>query len=179
MNNERRGFLKTGGALIAISLGVGTTLLQACGGGDADTDADADAHRTPAQRALLSHLRLVTSGRMREWVALFASDGVLEFPYAPAGVPPRLAGHDELLGYMLHFPETFDVKFVDLAFHEMTDPNVAVAEFRLTGRAIQTGKPYEQVCISVVFTDAQGRITLYRDHWNPLVAIEALSATAS
>jgi ketosteroid isomerase-like protein len=130
--------------------------------------------RSAAQHAVAEHLRLVSSGRIGEWIDLFAPDGVLEFPYAPAGVPRRLEGRDALLAYMTHFPDTFDVRFVDLVFHETADPSTAVAEFRSTGRAVATGKPYEQTCISVVHTDDTGRITRYVDYWNPLVAIEAL-----
>lgn len=136
--------------------------------------------RTAAQHALAEHLRLVSSGRIQEWVELFAPDAVLEFPYAPTTVPRRLQGRDELLAYMRHFPETFDVEFVDLVFHDTADPRLAIAEFGSTGRAVATGKPYEQACISVVHTDADGRITRYLDYWNPLVAMEALQpATAS
>jgi len=135
--------------------------------------------RTPAQHALAEHLRLVSSGRIQEWVDLFAPNGLLEFPYAPEGVPRRLQGHDQLLGYMSHFPETFDVEFVDLVFHDTNDPGLAIAEFESTGRAVATGKPYEQTCISVVYTDDQGKITRYVDFWNPLVAMEALEPKTS
>jgi uncharacterized protein len=135
--------------------------------------------RTAAQHALAEHLRLVSAGRIQEWVDLFAPDGILEFPYAPANVPRRLQGHDELLAYMSHFPETFDVKFVGLSFHDTTDPGLAIAEFRSSGRAVTTGKPYEQTCISVVYTDDRGRITRYVDFWNPLVAMEALAPATS
>jgi ketosteroid isomerase-like protein len=130
---------------------------------------------TVAQHALAEHLRLTAAGQTEEWVKLFASGGVLEFPYAPSGVPRRVVGHDALLAHMADFPRTFDVEFVDLVFHETADPSVAVAEFRSKGTALPTGKPYEQECISVVRTDDQGLITHYRDYWNPLIAIEALT----
>lgn len=133
------------------------------------------SHRTPAQHALAEHLRLISSGQIQEWIKLFSPDGILEFPYAPKDVPRRLQGHDELLAYMSHFPKMFDVKFVDLIFYETKSPNLAIAQFSSVGRAIVTGKPYEQTCISVVHTDDQGRITRYLDFWNPLVAIEALT----
>jgi ketosteroid isomerase-like protein len=138
------------------------------------SNALVSAERVAAQHAVTEHLRLVSSGQIREWVSLFAPDGVLEFPYAPAGVPRTVRGHDALLAHMAHFPQTFDVRFVDLVFHETTDPRVVVAEFRSTGQAIATGKPYEQTCISIVHTDAEARITRYVDYWNPLVAMEAL-----
>ncbi|MER8182211.1 nuclear transport factor 2 family protein [Kitasatospora sp. NPDC094015] len=130
---------------------------------------------TAAQRAVAEHLRLTAAGRTDEWVKLFSPDAVLEFPYAPAGVPRRVAGHDALVAHMSNFPETFDVEFVGLVFHDTVDPSLAIAEFRSKGTALPTGKPYEQECISVVRTDEDGLITHYLDYWNPLVAIEALT----
>jgi ketosteroid isomerase-like protein len=143
------------------------------------TSSTASQHRTAAQRAIAEHLRLLSTGQIQEWVHLFASDGTLEFPYAPKDTPRRLKGHDELLAYMSHFPEMFDVNFVDLIFHDTAHPRLAIAEFASTGRALTTGKPYEQTCISVVHVDDQGRITRYVDYWNPLVAMEALEPAAS
>ncbi|MBW5480566.1 nuclear transport factor 2 family protein [Streptomyces bambusae] len=136
---------------------------------------DTAARRAAAQHALAEHLRLTAAGRTDEWVELFAPDAVLEFPYAPAGVPKRVVGRDALVAHMTHFPENFDVEFVDLVFHDTVDPSLVIAEFRSKGTAVPTGKPYEQTCISVVRTDDNARITHYLDYWNPLVAIEALT----
>lgn len=131
--------------------------------------------RTAAQRALTEHLRLTAAGQVEDWLDLFTADAVLEFPFAPAGVPARLQGREALSAHMTHFPENFDVEFVGLEFHETTDPDRVVAEFRSVGHAVPTGKPYEQTCISVVYVDASGLITRYVDYWNPLVALEALT----
>jgi ketosteroid isomerase-like protein len=139
------------------------------------TADDTVSRRAAAQHAVAEHLRLTAAGRTEEWVKLFAADAVLEFPFAPTGVPKRVVGRDALFAHMSNFPKTFDVKFVDLVFHDTVDPNLAVAEFRSTGTALPTGKPYEQTCISVVRTGRDGLITQYTDYWNPLVAIEALA----
>ena len=130
---------------------------------------------TAAQHAVAEHLRLTAAGQTDEWVKLFAPDGVLEFPYAPDGVPRRVQGHEALVAHMRTFPQTFDVEFVDLVFHDTIDARVAVAEFRSTGTAIPTGKQYRQECVSVVHTDDDGLITHYLDYWNPLIAVEALT----
>ncbi len=45
-----------------------------------------------AQHAVAEHLRLTAEGQTDEWVKLFAPDAVLEFPYAPSGVPQRVSG---------------------------------------------------------------------------------------
>lgn len=138
------------------------------------TEATTD-RLTAAQRAVAEHLRLTAAGQVEEWLDLFTPDGVLEFPFAPAGVPARLQGRDALAAHMTHFPENFDVEFVGLEFHETTDPGRIVAEFRSVGTAVPTGKPYEQVCISVVYVNDAGLITRYVDYWNPLIAIESLT----
>ncbi|WP_433832936.1 nuclear transport factor 2 family protein [Actinoplanes sp. CA-015351] len=139
------------------------------------SDTLVSEQRSLAQHAVAEHLRLVSSGQIDEWIELFTPDAVLEFPYAPAGVPRSVQGRDALIAHMKNFPKTFDVRFVDLVFHQTTEPTTAIAEFRSTGRAVTTDKPYEQTCISVVHTDEAGRITHYVDYWNPLVAIEALN----
>jgi len=131
--------------------------------------------RAAARHTLTEHLRLTAAGRVDEWVKLFAADAVLEFPYAPVGVPKRVTGRDALFAHMSNFPKTFDVEFVDLVFHDTVDPSLVIAEFRSTGTALPTGKPYEQTCISVVRTNDDALITHYLDYWNPLVAIEALT----
>jgi len=140
------------------------------------TAEEDDANRrAAAQHTVAEHLRLTAAGRTDEWVTLFTPDAVLEFPFAPVGVPRRVTGRDALVAHMSSFPETFDIKFVDLVFHETVDPSLVIAEFRSTGTARPTGKPYEQTCISVVRTDDDALITHYLDYWNPLVAIEALT----
>ena len=131
--------------------------------------------RAASQHAVTEHLRLLAAGRIDEWILLYAPDVVFEFPYAPAGMPKQVTGRDALFEHMINFPKTFDVKFGDLVFHETIDPRLVVAEFHSAGTALPTGKPYEQTCISVVRTDDDGRIIHYRDYWNPLVAIEALT----
>lgn len=136
---------------------------------------DIGKRRVAAQHAVSEHLRLTALGRVDEWVMLFSPDAVLEFPFAPAGVPKQVAGRDALLAHMRNFPEMFDVEFVGLVFHETIDPSLVIAEFRSTGTAVPTGKPYEQTCISVVRSNDDGLITHYLDYWNPLVAIEALT----
>jgi ketosteroid isomerase-like protein len=138
-------------------------------------EEDDASRRAAAQHTVAEHLRLTAAGRTDEWVTLFAPDAVLEFPFAPVGVPRRVTGRDALFAHMSSFPETFDIEFVDLVFHETVDPSLVIAEFRSRGTARPTGKPYEQTCISVVRTDDDALITHYLDYWNPLVAIEALT----
>jgi ketosteroid isomerase-like protein len=142
---------------------------------DTHVDSTQSVTRTPAQHALTEHLRLTAAGQTDEWAKLFAPDGVLEFPFAPAGMPRTVQGHEALVAHMANFPKTFDVEFVDVVFHETVDPLLAIAEFRSEGTAVPTGKPYNQEVVSIVHTDDEGLVTHFLDYWNPLIAIEALT----
>ncbi|MFI7211566.1 nuclear transport factor 2 family protein [Micromonospora maritima] len=133
--------------------------------------------RETAQQAFKDHLEYLSSGRIEEWVDLFTEDGVLEFPYGPAGFPQKVVGKQALFDYMQNFPEHFKVEFVDLHFHETVDPTLVIAEFKSVGQALSTGKPYNQTYISVVET-VEGKISRYVDFWNPLVAAEALNVAS-
>lgn len=130
---------------------------------------------TPAQHALAEHLRLVSSGQIDEWIELYAVDGTVEFPFAPAGVPTRVQGREALIAHMRGFPQTFDVKFVDVKFIETSDPHTAVAEYRSEGSVLITGKPYEQTVITVIRLDEAGLVERFVDYWNPLVVMEAMT----
>jgi uncharacterized protein len=133
----------------------------------------ADAVRARNQALFARSLELIEVGAIREWVDLFAPDGVLEFSYPPPGIPARFAGHDALYAHMKTFPDELDLTFSGLTFHDTVDPDLVIAEFVGDGTSVPTGRPVHQTYLSVV-RFAGGRITLFRDFWNPLVVIEAL-----
>jgi uncharacterized protein len=131
--------------------------------------------RRRAQKLFVHNLKLLEQGAMAEWVALFAPDGILEFPYGPDGFPENLKGHEEILRHMEHFPEVLALTFSDPVFHETVDPTLVIAEFIGTGTAVPTGSPVHQTYISIFRTE-NGQIKSFRDFWNPLVVIGALGS---
>ncbi|MFG2847088.1 nuclear transport factor 2 family protein [Kitasatospora sp. NPDC048296] len=122
---------------------------------------------TPAE--LYRHgLRLLLEKDIPGWVDLWDEDGVLEFPFAPQGWPERLAGRQAVADYMRHYPDHVDVHdFPDVKVHRTTDPETIVVEMRGVGRLVETDSPFDMTYIAVV-TVRNGRITSYRDYWNPL-----------
>ncbi|MGD0700500.1 MAG: hypothetical protein ABSA02_11515 [Trebonia sp.] len=58
--------------------------------------------------------------------------------------------------------------------HQTLDPDVAVIEMTATGKLKDTGEPYDQSYV-VVLTARDGRITRYRDYWNPLKALKPVA----
>ncbi|GAA2819699.1 hypothetical protein GCM10019017_77310 [Streptomyces showdoensis] len=120
-------------------------------------------------------LRLLLAEDIAGWVDLWADDGVMEFPFAPPGRPGRLEGRAAVGDYMRPYPEHIalhDFPESDLRVHRTDDPRTIVVEMRGVGRLVRTGAPFDMTYVAVV-TVEEGRITSYRDYWNPLTALEA------
>ncbi|WP_030261406.1 nuclear transport factor 2 family protein [Streptomyces violens] len=128
-------------------------------------------HTSPAE--LYRHsLRLLLDKDIPAWVDLWAEEGVMEFPFAPEGWPRRLDGKAAVADYMRHYPDHIDLHdFPDLRIHRTEDPETIVVEMLGVGRLVATGKPFDMTYIAVV-TVREGRITSYRDYWNPLAVLE-------
>ncbi|GEC07758.1 hypothetical protein SSP24_54130 [Streptomyces spinoverrucosus] len=125
---------------------------------------------TPTQPAeLYRHgLRLLLDKNIPAWVDLWDDDGVFEFPFAPDGWPRRLEGKAAVADYMRGYPDHIDLHDIpDLKIHRTDDPGTIVVEMRGVGRLVKSGEPYDMAYIAVV-TVTDGRITHYRDYWNPL-----------
>ncbi|OWU66591.1 nuclear transport factor 2 family protein [Marinibacterium profundimaris] len=113
--------------------------------------------------------RLTASQEMAD---LFTQDVVFEFPYAPEGLPRRLDGMSALADHLMRLEPMLKLsEFTLHAVHPSDD--TVIFEFSCDGAGISTGLPYDQDYISVV-TLRDGRISRYRDYWNPLVALSAL-----
>ncbi|MFI9649314.1 nuclear transport factor 2 family protein [Streptomyces sp. NPDC052040] len=118
-------------------------------------------------------LRLLLDKDIPGWVALWAEDGVMEFPFAPDGWPGRLEGREAVAAYMAHYPDHIDLHdFPDLRIHQTTEPGTIVVEMRGTGRLVESDRPFDMTYIAVV-TVRNGHITSYRDYWNPLAVLDA------
>ncbi|TKC91475.1 nuclear transport factor 2 family protein [Polyangium fumosum] len=132
-------------------------------------------HHNAAQ-ALDEHLALISKDIQR-WVELFADDAVVEFPYAPPGLPARLEGKAAIDTYFRPTPQTFvGLTFSDVRRYVTTDPDVALAEVHGTAQIPATGKRYEQDYVMVLRTRA-GKIVHYREYWNVGLALEAFGGT--
>ncbi|MFE6037364.1 nuclear transport factor 2 family protein [Streptomyces sp. NPDC056452] len=120
------------------------------------------------ERLYRHSLRLLLDKDIDGWVALCDDDVVFEFPYAPDGFPPRLEGKAAVAAYMRDYPDSIDLREIpQLEIHLLRDPDTLVAEWRGVGRMVASGAPYEMPYVAVV-TVKGGRITHYRDYWNPL-----------
>jgi ketosteroid isomerase-like protein len=112
------------------------------------------------------------------WVDHWAEEGRIEFPFAPAGYVAKVEGKAAIAEYMSSFPAKFEFRHFDiLAAYSDASGQQASVEFTCEGTAIETGRPYNQHYVALLTFDANGKILVYRDFWNPLVAIEAFGGT--
>ncbi|MFJ1775756.1 nuclear transport factor 2 family protein [Streptomyces anulatus] len=117
-------------------------------------------------------LRLLLDKDIPAWVALWAENGVMEFPFAPDGWLRRLEGKEAVAAYMRHYPDHIDLHgFPELRILQTTDPQTVVVEMRGVGRLVQSDAPFDMTYIAVV-TVRDGHFTSYRDYWNPLAVQE-------
>lgn len=139
----------------------------------------ADAARQKAREIIERFLQCLLEKDIDGWAELWDEHGAIEFPFGPPGYPRRVEGKAALHAYMKNFPEQLEIKaFSGVKLYPTLDPEVTILEFACEGRAIATGRPYNQSYIAVVETRG-GKLTLYRDYWNPMVALEAMGTMDS
>jgi ketosteroid isomerase-like protein len=109
------------------------------------------------------------------WVNHWAEEGRIEFPFAPVGYVAKVEGKAAIAEYMSSLPAKFDFRRFDvLTAYSDASGQQAVVEFACEGTALETGRSYNQHYVALLTFDTNGKILVYRDFWNPLVAIEAI-----
>jgi ketosteroid isomerase-like protein len=117
---------------------------------------------------------LLLAHDMAGFAGLWAVDGTIEFPFAPAGYPQRVEGRAAVTEYLRDYTDHVDLRAItSRTVHRTADPEVVVVEFEVDGIAVRTGRPYRMKYISVI-TVRGGEIAGYRDYWSPVAAAEAL-----
>lgn len=108
-----------------------------------------------------------------------AEDVVFEFPYHPPGFTERLEGRAELEAYLLSVSKLISIESMTLkhAFISVGGDTAAI-EFSCKGHSPDTGARYDQDYVSILELK-DGRISRYRDYWNPLVVLSAIESAPS
>jgi ketosteroid isomerase-like protein len=111
---------------------------------------------------------------------LYAADAVHEFPFTAPGVPSRLAGRDEIVGWIAagwrSMPLRFE-RYRTIASHDTGDPRTIIVEQEAMGRNTSSGREFALPNI-VVLTVDNGQITHLRDYVNVLAASDAAERAA-
>lgn len=115
---------------------------------------------------------------MKAWTDLCTDDVVAEFPFAPEGSPTRIEGRGALFEYLRNYPDVIDVREIPTTrIYPTIDPNVAIAEWSVSGSVVSNGNPYNMKYATFV-TFRDGLIANYREYWNPQVFLAAMSGTS-
>ncbi len=130
-----------------------------------------------AVELLRNSLNTFIAKDMKGWSLLCADDVIAEFPFAPRGSPSRLEGREALFDYLRNYPSVVDVRSIPhLRIYATGDPSVAIAEWSSSGEVLTNGNAYEMSYATFV-TFRDGLIVSYREYWNPLAFLEAMSGS--
>ena len=124
---------------------------------------------TPAD-VLARGRRLILSGDADGYAGLFAPGGVIESPFAPPGMPARLAGRAAIREYARQVaasPVRLD-ELEEVELHQTRDPEVVITEVRATATLTTTGRSFRTTSIQV-YRIRDGQIVLFRDFADPRV----------
>lgn len=124
--------------------------------------------RQRTRDAVLAFLEGLEKKDMDQVNGLWAEDAVQEMPYSPEGFPKRVAGRDALIAHYASWPENSgDADFTSrLVFHDTTDPEIVIAEYRGRAEIVPTGRTYEQT-YGGLFHVEDGKIRLFREYYDP------------
>ncbi|NOK11392.1 nuclear transport factor 2 family protein [Corallococcus exercitus] len=128
--------------------------------------------RTPPEltRLMDAHLALIATD-VERWLALFADDAVVEFPYAPSlGGPARLEGISAIRAYFAPITKHFQgLTFTNARRYPGADGQTGWLEVHGTATLQPGNIPYAQDYVMRMQV-RDGRIAHYREYWNPLAA---------
>lgn len=125
-----------------------------------------------AERMLANAMDALTRGKSQPWIEMFHANGVLEFPYAPPGYPPKLEGRAAIAEFMNGYFDHVNLKAMTFTASYHCGETLIV-EMRGEGTAVTTGKDFTMVYVAVI-TVKNGRFARYKDYWDPLVGVRAM-----
>ena len=121
----------------------------------------------------------LVSSKHSDLMDMLTEDAIMEFPYHLPTTPTQLVGKQEIVKYFAGVGNLmiFD-EFRLVAAHQTFNPDVAVLEYEGSGKAVQTGRLYQQKYITVL-TFRDGRISHWKDYWNPISVLNAIGESDS
>jgi ketosteroid isomerase-like protein len=104
-----------------------------------------------------------------------AADAVFAFRYRFPGYPTKVVGREALMALYSGYGKGMTLHGAGaLVVNISRTPGVVILEYEVQGRAVGSGKPYENCFISVV-TIKDRKIVGWRDYMDSLAAMTALT----
>jgi ketosteroid isomerase-like protein len=97
---------------------------------------------------------------------LLTEDVVIEHPFGPADIPPRMEGRETFRTHVKNALARSRIEifgFEDHEVHQTTDPNVVVIECELHARNRENGEPVNMRYVQVIKA-RDGKIAHWRDY---------------
>lgn len=107
-------------------------------------------------------------------VAHYTPDYAIEFPYPVARGHFKVEGRDRVRDYLAAAFQVFRFELTIEVVHPAADPELVIAEYSGRGRALTTGKPYDNRYVGFWWF-RQGAICRTREYYDQGVATEALT----
>jgi ketosteroid isomerase-like protein len=128
-----------------------------------------------ASQVLKRSLDTFLAKDMKGWSELCDENVVVELPFSPDPAARKLVGRAAIYAYLKDYPKAIDIQSIPtLKIHATDDPQVAIAEWSVSGRVISNGNPYE-LSYATVVTVRNGLIVNYREYFNPQAFMAAMS----
>jgi NAD(P)-dependent dehydrogenase (short-subunit alcohol dehydrogenase family)/ketosteroid isomerase-like protein len=144
----------------------------------ADAVALAGSPTSTAAHLLKRSLDTFLAKDIKSWAELCDQDVIVEFPFAPDAASKKLVGRAAIYEYLKNYPSVIDIQSAPtLKINATDDPNMAIAEWSVSGRVIRNGNPYEMSYATFV-TFKNGLIVNYREYWNPTAFMAAMSGAS-
>jgi ketosteroid isomerase-like protein len=125
-------------------------------------------------------LDLLTAKDMDAWADLWAEDAAQDMPFAPEGFPRRVVGRAALIRHYAELPRlTGRMEFLDREAHPIGGARTVLMEYRGEIEIIPTGRRYDNRYAGLFSFDADAKITLFREYFDPAVLVEAWGGTPS
>ena len=130
-----------------------------------------------ALRELLERLRAASiaqdAGRL---AALYAEDGIHEFPFTTPGGPTRIEGRAAMAEFLAVVYRSLPLRYTGyrtVAVHQVDEATLVVEQDAL-GINTKTGARFALPNVAVIRVDPEGLIVSFRDYANPVALAETL-----
>jgi ketosteroid isomerase-like protein len=133
--------------------------------------------RSDRERLLQEFMDSLVAKDMARLFSIWHEEAVLEFPYAPEGLPTRLEGKDAVRAHLEHFPDVVEITgFPKRRLYELQDENQGIAEVTCSGKVVSNGNDYN-ISYVWIFEVRDGLLYRLRDYWNPLAVMRAFGGS--
>ncbi len=133
----------------------------------------------PGYEALAPFFRIIDEGLSglvegEDFFDTLAEDAVFEYVISVPGYPRRIVGREAVAELYSGYGETMVLHGSDeLAVHRDPEASVVVLEYTVHGRAVRTGRAYDNHFVSVI-TITDRKITHWRDYLDPVAVFDAI-----